>query len=231
MAYAFLTARELNAAYAILAMEGHGLVGGWGREYNVPKAYPYTSWYRDHTETGLYGFDRPADVVVVNLGTNDWATRTQAQYGNSITVLDFKNGIKSFVETIRSKNSDAKIVWAYGMMMSGISGYNQAILEAVAGMGGEKAGLYTVALPFGNHGAGGHPDIAEQQAAADTLTAFLRERVLSEEQLASAMEPDKSGLTTGAFIIIMTCAAVVLAGIGAAVAAVFHRRGKKPVEP
>lgn len=58
-AYAFLVARELNAAYSILAMQGYGLVGGWGREYNVPKAYPYTSWYRDHTEAGLYGFAPP----------------------------------------------------------------------------------------------------------------------------------------------------------------------------
>lgn len=224
--YAFLTARELNAAHSILAMEGHGLVGGWGREYNVPKTYPYTSWYRDHTEAGLYGFEDPADVVVVNLGTNDWATRTQAQYGNNITTLDFKNAVKSFSETIRAKNPDAKIVWAYGMMVSGTSGYNTAIVEAVAGMGGEKSGLYTVALPFGNHGAGGHPDIAEQQAAADTLTAFLKERVLSEEQLA-ALSSSNGGLSTGAIIAVAAGAAVFLAGIGVAIAVALHRKRKK----
>lgn len=168
----------------------------------------------------------PADVVVVNLGTNDWATRTQAQYGNSITTLDFKAGIKSFVETICSKNPDAKIVWAYGMMVSGMSGYNQAIIEAISGMGGEENGLYTVSLPSGNHGAGGHPDSAEQQAAADTLTAFLRERVLSEEQMAAV---GNGGLPNGAVIAIVAGAAVLLVGIGAAIAAAFLRKRKKAV--
>ncbi|MFQ8601061.1 MAG: GDSL-type esterase/lipase family protein, partial [Oscillospiraceae bacterium] len=89
-AYAFMAARELGADLSVIAMSGHGLVGGWKAGWNVPKAYPYTNWYRDHEESGKYDFARPSDVVVVNLGTNDWNTRNLSSVGNNITPESFK---------------------------------------------------------------------------------------------------------------------------------------------
>ncbi len=177
-AYAFMAARELGADLSVIAMSGHGLVGGWKVGWNVPKAYPYTNWYRDHEDSGKYDFARPSDVVVVNLGTNDWNTKDLSSVGNNITPESFKQGVIDLTNTIRANNPGAKIVWVYGMMIPETDGFNPQILEAVEELGGASNGLYAAHIPCGASGANGHPNVAEQKEAADALVSFLESNVL-----------------------------------------------------
>lgn len=51
-------------------------------------------------------FSWKPQVVVINLGTNDWA-RTQAE---------IQENVRGLLALVRQKNPDAAIVWAYGAM-------------------------------------------------------------------------------------------------------------------
>ena len=174
--YAYLTGQALGANMRVTQTSGFGCCGGWnpqGTDLNLQDMYPYTSYWRDHSAAGLYDFDPPADIVVINLGTND---ETAAAFGRiELTNAEFKAGAKNLMTMARQKNPNAKIVWLTGMM--GIS-YRTELTSAVAELGGAENGYFFTILPEGTSGGEGHPNVQQHQAAADVLTAFLLENCL-----------------------------------------------------
>lgn len=112
--YSKQVADAFNAEYMVTAISGRGVVmnnSGGGAPY-FPDIYPKLDYYND-SETNYdsktnYDFALQPDVIVINLGSND-AT-------NSDLDLDvFKAGVISFIQMVREKNPNAKILWAYGM--------------------------------------------------------------------------------------------------------------------
>ena len=156
-AYAYLTAEKLGADYSILAISGISVATG---DPSSPMLYPYTSYYRNNQEE--WGFERQADVVVVNLGTNDQV--------NQVSAEDFRTAAASYVALIREKTPDAAIVWVSGMMGTNFIAEVESVF---AELGGEEAGYYTLVLPESRGGGHWHPNAAEQMQAAEMLTAFL----------------------------------------------------------
>lgn len=177
--YAYLTGEALGANVRVTQTSGYGCCGGWnsqGTGLNLQDMFPYTSYWRDHTDTGLYDFDPPADIVVINLGTND---SSAAAYGKiSLTNAQFKAGAKNLMTMAREKNPNAKIVWVTGMM--GIT-YQTELTAAVAELGGAEGGYFFTILPEGTSGGEYHPNLAEHAAAAEVLTAFLIENCLPSD--------------------------------------------------
>ena len=174
--YAYLTGEALGANVRVTQTSGFGCCGGWnsqGKDLNLQDMYPYTSYWRDHQATGLYDFAVPADIVVINLGTND---ASAASYGKiSLTDAEFKAGAKNLMTMAKQKNNGAKVVWVTGMM--GVT-YQSVLTSLVAELGGASAGYYFHILPEGTSGGEGHPNVAQHQAAATELTKFLLENVL-----------------------------------------------------
>lgn len=114
-AYAYLAARMLDAEINIFSASGWPLVKGpWTADNNIPKAYEYVNVYStvswDHEQY-------EPDVVIINLGTNDWsyittlptADRTQA-------ILNFESAYVDFIGRIHEIHPDAIIVVVYGLM-------------------------------------------------------------------------------------------------------------------
>jgi len=166
----------LGANVRVTQTSGYGCCGGWnpgGTSLNLQDMFPYTSYWRDHTEAGLYDFDPPADIVVINLGTNDASAASAGRI--SLTGDQFKAGAKNLMTMARQKNPNAKIVWVTGMM--GVT-YQTELTAAVAELGGAQDGYFFTILPQGTLGGEGHPNVAQHKAAADVLTAFLLENCL-----------------------------------------------------
>lgn len=167
--YAYLTGEAIGANVRVTQASGYGCVSGFNTDgLNLQQLFPYTNYWRD---TDLYEFDPRAQLVVINLGTNDY----MAQSKTGLTEAEFQTGAENLMTLARTKNPDAKIVWCTGMMCTA---FPSALKQAVANLGGADSGYYYLELPYGVDGGYGHPNVAQHQAAADVLTAFLLETVL-----------------------------------------------------
>lgn len=183
--YAYLAGEALGANVRVTQTSGYGCVGGWNMntDVNLQVMYPYTSYWRDHSETGYYDFNPAADIVVINLGTNDYTVDYNTTHNSNpnddvvITSADFKAGAKNLMTMAQTKNPGAKVVWCTGMMGTF---YATEMKEAVSELGGAASGFYFCELPYGVSGGAGHPNVAEHQAAATVLENFLLENCLPD---------------------------------------------------
>ena len=77
-------------------------------------------------------------------------------------------------------NPNAKIVWAYGSMMSGsnLTGFEAKVNAILNHFGGETAGMYSVRVPTNTAGAGKHPTEAAHTETAQVLADFITNTVL-----------------------------------------------------
>lgn len=153
--YGALTARNLSAEYDIIAWSGKGLVRNIvnpGYEDDVVMPQIWTRW-AGADEDGTYTFpaaDTP-DVVVVNLGTNDFSyvatnSTTGANYDARprLNATEYTGALVSFAGTIREHYPDAEVFITSSPLLS--DGYptaedaqhttqSDAIKDAVARIG------------------------------------------------------------------------------------------------
>ena len=163
--YAFLAGKALGADVRVCQVSGYGCVRGQNTNgENMQMLYPYLCLCRDETP---YPFDTLADVVVINLGTNDNSV--------GVSAAEFQAGSKKLMQLAREKNPGAKIVWCTGMMGTF---YADAVQASVNELGGADSGFYFVKLPYGGSGAGAHPAASEHKAAAAVLQNYLETNVL-----------------------------------------------------
>ena len=178
--WGYLTARALNADWSVIATSGitatDNLSWAGPNGITMNMVYPYTRYYSDSSTT--YGFERPADVILVSLGTNDVWLYQDTDRGFNLTDEDLKNSFKTSMTLFREKNPNAKIVWLYGMLTSDA---NTMITDAVAEMGGAEEGYYSLKLPYNGSGGSGHPGLAAQTEYANTITSFIKKDILGEE--------------------------------------------------
>ncbi len=183
--YAYQTAQALGLDFQACCTSGYGAYRGWNQgKTNLKDMYPYTAFHHNQ-DTGkeMWSFSRPADIVVINLGTND----ASVGRGKGVTDKTFKQGAKELIELVKEKNPGAKVVWVTGMM--GVT-FQKPLTSLVEEMGGDAAGIFYRELPRGDGGVVGHPDLASHTAAAEALTAFLREKVLPADYEAQFVTPE-----------------------------------------
>ena len=140
-----------------------------GTENTMTKYYPYFNYYR--SKTLRYMPERKADLVIVNLNTNDHNTgATEARY---------KEDLKTLISEIRAAHgANVKIVWVVGMMISPDAAVNGWLNAVFAELGGESAGLYKIKVETNTKGEHGHPNQASHLAVSQALSAFIREKGL-----------------------------------------------------
>ncbi len=156
LAYTYLLADALGADYSMTALSGQGLLCG---NPGMKDGYKYASPMKDRENQ--YTFERKADLVVINIGTNDDYQKNEA----GITAQSFKAAYKAFIQYVREKNgADCKILCLYNCMNDG---YGTQIAEVCAELGGSAAGIECVKL---DRAAGNkHPSISEHKAYFNTL--------------------------------------------------------------
>ncbi|MBR7078131.1 MAG: hypothetical protein IKI41_05235 [Clostridia bacterium] len=163
--YAVLAAKAVGADYSIVAQQGIGIVIGW-QPHIMLDTYTETCYQCNRHEE--WTFPRKADVVVINLGTND------IHFCNSgaCKISKLEKGVRDFLKLVREKNPDAKILWAYGMMDTSFFPYIEAAVEE---LGGAEKGFYTLKLSPNGAGGNGHPNLKAHEDNAVTLANKLRE--------------------------------------------------------
>ncbi|MDD6283743.1 MAG: GDSL-type esterase/lipase family protein [Firmicutes bacterium] len=156
--YASLAAKALGVDWNIIAQGG-------ARCSDTAAVYTKVSRNRDVE----WNFERQPDVIVINLGTNDFGDNN---YGAS-AMAEKKANVEKLLKLVREKNPNAKIVWAYGLMSSG----GQKIKEVLESLGGEKSGYYFCTLPSNRDGGGAHPSVAGHEAASVVMADYLKKLI------------------------------------------------------
>ncbi len=171
LTYASITARNLNAEYTTIALSGHGLHVSLSQSTTevVPKYFDRNLYKTAST----YRFNQPdPDVVIINLGTNDYAA--------GVSDADYYASYMDFVAKIRRKYPDAYIVLTTcGGTNRPLDLLQQIVDTRKAKYGDEKIGRFIgdYADLDGALGADGHPSVYGHTQIADQLTKFLKEKL------------------------------------------------------
>ncbi len=174
--YAYLTAQALDADYGTVCYSGFGIVSGWTgtAEKNadmllaplygiVAKEYPQPWDTASH----------PYDVVVINLGTNDF-TYTGT---DDARTQEFSRGYADFLAQVRGRNPGAHIVCTLGTMgCQELYPYlEQAVESFRASTGDDRITCYLSQESDVADGLGAqeHPSAVTQQKSADQLAEVI----------------------------------------------------------
>ena len=164
--YGYLTAKQLNAEVTIVGMSGAGIVQDSGG--GAPSAPVYWDTYSSKHQSDKYDFSSPApDVVVVNLGTNDYGIKPEV----------FAPAYKTFIKNVRAKYPNAFILCTIGSMAS--MHYN-TIAETVSELNSEGDSnissyeiLVSVAEPY-MCGANYHPSALCHKEMANEIAYVIK---------------------------------------------------------
>jgi lysophospholipase L1-like esterase len=173
--YAAVAGRTLGAEVSTIARSGWGMY----RDLSGNTSGVLSSVYANALGTNsnaVWGFAPKVSVVVINLGTNDWAG------GDPGT--PYETAYKSFIATVRRHYPDAWIFLTIGSMtgepaLSQVKARLANVVAAVAATGDQK--LATFDLGVQNMGADGsvptgcdwHPNVADHQRMAGILQQQL----------------------------------------------------------
>ena len=161
-AYCDLVAKKFGADYSVVAIQGIGVCCG-------PQTIVMGDVYRNYPRVNEKDYDcsvsRKADLVVINMGTNDWENKA----AKGVRDADILDALKALGLQAKEMHPDAKVIYVTGMQPS----YTTQLEGVVRNLGGEDAGFYYCQLPQNLNGHDYHPDLAGHKAAAKTLSAFI----------------------------------------------------------
>ncbi len=176
--YAYLTACALGLDFSMISRQGTGIVAGWDFLTNpmgaIPRVYRLNNFYRDNTP---YCPSRLADIVVINLGTNDIYKFLGEEREPTLGDEDFIETIHKVLCDIYEFNNSPKMVVAVGMMTNQTAHeplyrwYGEAIKRFEASKGDK---IHFCNLPENYDGGKAHPSVEGHRAAAAVLTDFLK---------------------------------------------------------
>lgn len=175
--YAAIAARQLGAEAHFTSQGGIGIMISWF-PFTMPDFYDQLSAVGDNDSR--WDFKRwTPDVVVVNLMQNDsWLIGRDHKLQPEPNAAQRIAAYQAFVARVRSLYPKAYIVCALGSMDatkagSPWPGYVETAVKNLRTAG--DARIDTVFFPFTGYGK--HPRVAQHQANADMLTAFVHKRM------------------------------------------------------
>ena len=160
--YAVLAAQALGADFRLISCSGIGVAKGHV-EPTMDAYFSAASYFRD--KAVAYEPSRVPDVIVINLGTNDFGTNAS---DSTLSAM-----VPALIELIRDTYSaNVPIVWAYGMMGTGKWDVISRSLDQ--NYYGADSGIYQVTLPSNFDGGGQHPNLQAHEEAAHVLSQYLK---------------------------------------------------------
>lgn len=175
--YSAITARNLNAQYVSVCFSGRGVIQNYNRSQTgtMPELYQTIIPGEDSLKWNFQNWI--PDMVVINLGTNDFAHENPDP-------SKFVNTYATFLRTIRSHYPEAAIICLSGPMMTNdgrrkplatLQEHIDAAIGALAAGGESKIYRFDLSTqgPLG-YGCDWHPNLAQHRLNAEELTAFLR---------------------------------------------------------
>ncbi len=172
--YGYLAANSLNADYSLISIAGYG-VSETGKKVPdfygkaVAKVGPLDG---TNVANATWSFEREADVVVINLGTNDngYINAGADDAAKETRREEFRTNYAALLATVRANNPDAKIVCTLGTMNKNLWSEIQAI---VASCGDANVFAYEMTTAHANGPVDAHPSVAVQQSMAEEIAAYI----------------------------------------------------------
>ncbi len=171
--YGAQTARLLSADWSNVSKSGAALIhiDGMTNDH-IPTVYKQQTFLK----TDAYNFTRKADIVVINLGTND--SGLMSGWTIEQRKSTFYAAAREFVEYILEVNgADTKIVFAFGMMTA-VNEFDEVYIQLAAELQSEGTDAFYCRLPTNKDGAVDHPSVEGDLAAAEVLAEFIKTEVL-----------------------------------------------------
>lgn len=172
--YAYRTVHALGVDFRMVSQSGTGLMynssGGVNDKSVWTRGYKLENYMRSKTTTTTY--DRAADIVVINVGTNDIAARFA---GNcSWNTDDFVAAGKSLIADVKAQNPNAIIVWCTKGMEGGHTKDVNATIEA---LGGPANGYYVLDFGAAYHDGSDnwHPGVEGHKSMSETMINWFLE--------------------------------------------------------
>ena len=173
-AFSYLTARALNADINIYSASGWGVKASqWTspNSLNLYDAYKKIDFY----STKDWDFTQiTPDVIVINLGTNDWSYINQATDANvrAQRVEDFKNQYVDFLNFLHQVYPNTQIIMFYGLMNeTNIYGYTEEIYQTAKET---IPTLEIIQVQGDGRGAASHPSKESHAQVAELLIAKVK---------------------------------------------------------
>ena len=181
--YGYYTAQILDADYSFVSISGLGLISDYTDYVGVkedyllmPEVYDYSDtnfqMRRGITELTPWDFGTGSDIVVINMGTNDYSYTGKREELQD----EFEEAYYEFLGDVREHNPNADIVCTMGIMGAQLL---ERIENAAARFSKDYNDnrIYTMKFDYQDEadGYGGdyHPSAATHKKAAQQLAEFL----------------------------------------------------------
>lgn len=176
-AYGAITARNLNAELHTISQSGIGIMVSWF-PFVMPQFYDQLSAVGNNDSQWDFSQWTP-EVVVINLLQNDsWLIDREKRLDPLPSDEQRIQAYIKFVRSIRAKYPEAQIICALGSMDATATpkwpGYISAAVEQMKERYQDDK-LDTIFFDYTGYGQ--HPRIAQHQANAEKLTAFIKQRM------------------------------------------------------
>jgi lysophospholipase L1-like esterase len=171
-AYGSIAARALDAELISVAWSGKGVVYNYDTDVTDPMPVLYGRTLPGDA-TSSWDFSLIPDVVLINLGTNDFSTE-----GDPAVDL-FAQEYLELLERVRASYPEAFILCTVGNLLSGadLVAARAGIAAGVAtfeAAGGARIGVWEMDVPNTDPGCDFHPSLATHEIMAAGLETELR---------------------------------------------------------
>jgi lysophospholipase L1-like esterase len=172
LSYGRLLSDRLDADLSTVAWSGRGVVKNYDGEIAplMPELYPRVL---PQDAGSRWSFQRPADYVVINLGTNDFSTEPDP------SLETFASEYEKLLRLVRDKNPGARIIATVGPMLmpADRARAEAAIQKAVAArvaMGDVEVAFHHLEAENQKPGCDYHPGLRTHRAMAEELWDVFR---------------------------------------------------------
>ena len=174
LSYAAIAARRLGAQHVSVSVSGIRLTEAQGLQ-SMPTVYRRTGPRVDDPPWDFGRAPRP-DVVVVNLGTNDF------HFVDDLKAEEWERSYNAFLDFIRARRPDAHIFLANGPMMpldlklEHLRRWNREVVEQRRAAGDRKLYLldFNIQDPSDGFGSGWHPSLKTHEKMAAQLVSAIK---------------------------------------------------------
>lgn len=189
-AYAVLTAQKLQCDFELIAWSGIGVLSSWvepdceipNTGMLLPVVYPYTD-YSLYSRMGwepkeLYPYEQnPADMVVLNIGTNDASyTRHDAARKQA-----FREAYQDFLRVLRQKHTGKPIICTANAMTDMLNEEIEAAVRTIREEDGDSQIYFMLFEPKAEEdgeGAVAHPSLLRHEKMAAQLAEWIQKNVI-----------------------------------------------------
>lgn len=185
-AWGAVAARSLNAQYSCVAYSGRGLMQNNDGSVNGVLPKIYNQVIADDASVQWDTKRYVPDIIVINLGTNDFAAETWANA--PVTETAFVNAYISFINDLRTQYPCVSIICCVGTMMSDyypaganqwtrIQEYVSSVRDYFNNQGDSKVYYLMLEPQESPYGEDYHPTAATDAKMASTLVDFINSSV------------------------------------------------------